>query len=75
MIIIFLLCSSCKGTDYSDDYIDSKEDKPSEREKTEKKKKKKNGKLRRREADKNGREGDIRISILKKVFKIKKIFS
>ena len=77
MIIIFLLCSSCKGTDYSDDsdYIDDKEDKTSEREKTEKKKKKKNGKLSRREADTNGREKDIRMSILRKVFKVKKIFS
>ena len=75
MIIIFLLCSSCKGTDYSDDsdYIDDKGDKISEGEKTEKKKKKKNGKLSRREADKYGREEDIRMSLLRKVFKITKI--
>ena len=54
-----------KGTDYSDDYsdyIEDQENKTNERKKAEKKK-----------DDKNGSMEDIRMSILKKVFKIKKI--
>ena len=72
IMIIFLSCSSFKGTDYSDDsdYIEDKEDKTNERKKTEKKRKKKSDKLSRSKDD--GSKEDIRMSILKKVFKIKK---
>ena len=56
-----------KGTDYSDDsdYNEGKEDKTNK-----KKKKKKNGKLRR----KDDTMEDIRMTLLKKVFKIENIF-
>ena len=63
--LLFLSCSSYVGTDYSDDYdyIESKkDDKKNERDK--------NGEMSGRNDE--GSKEDIRMSILKKVFKMKK---